>query len=175
VPAQDRTWLLVLFAPLVDLPTWVAGRVRLPPRCAASRRDSRRRGVRLHHRRSPGGTAGRVLVSKGDEASVRASVLHAPAARQLRRPSHFHTPGQMRASNHSAARILNGGRGVRGGVVGSSPVGDFDNCIVAAVNNTARKGRPDTRLDAAGRFVAGAAQNSQDAWSPRAKATSVHG
>lgn len=105
-------------------------------------------------------SAGRVLVSEWDEESIRAYFSPERLA-NAGRLSHIKTPSGLlteldRIRRHGYATV---DEEFEEGVVGcSAPVRDFNGRIVAAINITAPKHRLGNRLDAAGRFVAGAAQ-----------------
>lgn len=105
-------------------------------------------------------SAGRVLVSEWDEAAVRAYFTPEILAAAGVHPE-VRTTQQLL---DELARIRKKGYATvdeefEHGVVGcSAPVRDFSGRIVAAINIVAPKGRLGDRLDLAGRYVAGAAQ-----------------
>lgn len=105
-------------------------------------------------------SAGRVLVSEWDEDAIRAFFPPEKLAVAGAHPR-VHTTQQLL---DELAKIRHQGYATvdeefESGVVGcSAPVRDFNGRIVAAINITAPKGRLGDRLDMAGRFVAGAAQ-----------------
>ncbi|PXY24730.1 IclR family transcriptional regulator [Prauserella muralis] len=105
-------------------------------------------------------SAGRVLVSDWDADTIRSFFTERKLAAAGEHPA-IRTPDQLLAE---LERIRARGYATvdeefEHGVVGcSAPVRDFNGRIVAAVNITAPKTRLGERLDAAGRFVANAAQ-----------------
>lgn len=105
-------------------------------------------------------SAGRVLVSDWDPDAVRSYFTEDKLTTAGENPA-IRTPEQLLAElelirNRGYATV---DEEFEHGVVGcSAPVRDFNGRIVAAVNITAPKTRLGDRLDAAGRFVANAAQ-----------------
>lgn len=105
-------------------------------------------------------SAGRVLMSEWEEGAIREwftpEVIEGAGAKPK-----VHTADQLL---EELASIRQHGYAIvdeefEHGVVGcSAPVRDFNGRIAAAINITAPKGRLGDRLDMAGRFVAGAAQ-----------------
>ncbi|QNN51886.1 IclR family transcriptional regulator [Nocardioides mesophilus] len=105
-------------------------------------------------------SAGRVLVSDWEEPAIRAWFTPAQLAVAGAHPK-VTTPEELL---EELTRIRANGYATvdeefEHGVVGcSAPVRDFNGRIVAAINITGPKGRLGDRLDMAGRYIAGAAQ-----------------